>query len=172
MPWSLAHILDAAAPHLDARLAAPPELTRVRSLLASLPAAMSDWIYLEFRLFPREPRIDVIVRVDEAHRRVLAAGSPWARASAFASMWADPQVGWNRAVENLWIEFDLDAAVSDAPRDLREPRFFVDFTSSIRNDPSPDVRWRLACDAITPLCPRALPSAVLTKARSTLTFRG
>src|SRR5207237_10886656 len=37
MRWSLAHVLDAAAPHLDVWLAAPRALTRARSLLASLP---------------------------------------------------------------------------------------------------------------------------------------
>jgi len=168
MRWSLAHVLDAAAPHLDVRLAAPRELTRARSLLASLPAAISDWIYLEFRLSPRDARIDVIVRVDEAHRHRLACGSPWQRANAFARMWADPEVGWNRAIENLWLEFDLEGAASDESPHLHEPRFFVDFTSSIRNDPSPDIRWRVACDAIAPLCPEALPSEVTQSLRRTL----
>jgi hypothetical protein len=157
LTWSLAQIADAAAPHLDRRLAAPRELAAVRSLLASLPADLSDWLYFELRLSPRDPRIDVIARVDRAHRHALAGGR-WPRAAAFAQSWADPRVAWSDAVESLWLEFDLDGAAGDEPA-LTPPRFFVDF-AAIRNERPPEEWQRLVRHVIAPLAPQPCPGAI------------
>jgi hypothetical protein len=160
MRWSLAQLLDAALPHLDVSLAAPRELASVRALLGSLPAALSDWIYLELRLAPRDPRIDLIARVDRAHRSTLS-GNQWPGASEFTRTWASTPA-WNDAIECLWLEFDFDGPM------WREPRFFVDLAPSMRTAGSHETASRLALAALSILGPHAVPREIAAPVSRTL----
>jgi hypothetical protein len=146
--YSLARTLDAIAGHLGSRLVAPAALADLRSIADGLPAALSRCLYLERWLRGDASAVDLIVRVHEGARPVLAGECPplqisdplrehpsWRRIEAFARDWGRPPL--DRGVDGVWLEFDrvLDAR--------RTPRVFVDFARAAYTQASPDARLEL-----------------------------
>lgn len=181
MLLSLAGFFDEASAHIDASLATPAALARVRKVLNALPAALSDWIYLEFWLSPHAPRVDVIVRVDRAHRHVLTrpdfpiessntadVQTRWQAVRSFAAAWIDPRMGWEAAIDSMWLEFDLGAWHSDTRAGTVGPRLFIDLSRTLRRTRNAEL-WRcFACDIIHSVAPEVAPGEISTQLKSCL----
>ncbi|HET7584229.1 MAG TPA: hypothetical protein VFK13_04940 [Gemmatimonadaceae bacterium] len=152
----MAGTLDRAARYVPRHLVSSAALGRARSVALQLPAALTNWIYLECRLagstcpdcgpdsaFDESSRVDLIVRVDERGRSRLtgdadgrALGEPlvstpiWTRIRSLARAWAGAHAGLQRAIGRLWLEFDIDATTVDSAAPP-VPRVFVEFAPEL-----------------------------------------
>jgi hypothetical protein len=147
----LSGTLDRVAPHLPPALVSATALARVRDAAAWLPAALSNWLYLECRL----RRVQA---GDASLPAALGGVEAWRRAAALARAWADPGSPLARAVESVWLEFDLDDASAAAGRPPA-PGVFVDFTQEAFESGSPAERFALAEAALRPLLAGEMPDA-------------
>ena len=142
---SVAGTIDQLAPRLPLALVAPEAGARLMRVAASLPAALTSWIYLECRLRRTEQRVDLILRVDERGRDILAGDNPvlgldavrqrhpvWRSVRALARAWADPASVLHRGVERIWLELDLhESCDALSPRELPAPGMFVEFSREV-----------------------------------------
>lgn len=109
-----------------------------------LPAALTRWVYLEFRLTPAEPAVDLVAYIDRAGAALVAGRAPgeaadafttqvradpaWAPAAAVCAAWLDGRLP--ASVDHLWLEFDLGHGGGTRPpetRALPAPGVFVCF---------------------------------------------
>jgi hypothetical protein len=123
---------------------------------------MTHWIDIECRLGADRPQVDLIVRIDRRGRGMLEA-QPWPRLAAFARAWADSAATLERAVNAVWLEFDVVDAVGgvlrmagDEPAPLR-PRVFLDLTRDAYAASSAGCRLTAIIDALAPLAGEPAP---------------
>jgi len=142
---SVAGTIEQLAPRLPPALVSRDAGDRIMRAAAVLPAALTSWIYLECRLRRAEQRVDLIVRVDQRGRDILAGDNPvlglgaalrrqpvWRGVRTLARAWADPPSILHRGVERIWLEFDLDAACAgNSPGELPAPGIFVEFSREV-----------------------------------------
>jgi len=134
--------LTAAAPALPPVLGGAQAQARLWAAAAQLPAALTDWIYVECRLLGPADRLDLIVRVERRGRDLLArmpllcAGSPtradehaWSRIAGFARRWTEGDERM-QALAGLWLEFDLKADARQPSPALPAPRLFFDYSGA------------------------------------------
>jgi hypothetical protein len=158
--WPLAGTLDTLHARTPPALVSEEAFARVRRAAEGLGAQLTDCVYFESWLGAPRPRTDLIVRIDERGRSLLAqrpetvlatglAERPaWRRVLEFVRAWAPPEGRWARLFESVWLEFDLPPAAGGAPPD---PRVFVDFTRrSLREDEAP-LRLAGACETLAVL---------------------
>lgn len=138
--YSLAGTLETVAPHVPPALVPPSAWSRVLSAARCMPAPLTDWIYLECRLLTGAPhQVDLIWRLSTAGRDLLVnrdtdvtsleqlAGPHWGRLHDLCRRWADPGSVLHRAIDYLWLEFDLAAGADGSPSHIPLPGVFVDF---------------------------------------------
>ncbi|GJG89791.1 hypothetical protein tb265_49720 [Gemmatimonadetes bacterium T265] len=165
---SLADTLDRVLPRTAPDLVSRAVGERLRVVAREIPAALSDWLYLEFGLDAASERVDLIVRVTAERRALLAPGHPvqpfgdrlrahplWARVQALARAWTDPAGPLDSTVSGIWLEFDLDP--DRAPETA--PGVFVDFTRAAFTTGSAAARAALAEAAVAPLVRQPRPAA-------------
>ena len=128
---------------------------RLESLGASLPALISDRLYLETRLASDRSRADLIIAIEAFGREILAGKNPalflppvyssslvWAWVREVCGCWsagADAAFG---QVRRLWLEFDLPT--DEVERTARlVPGIFVDLCQ-----PSTASSTLAVCDAL------------------------
>jgi len=137
---SLAGTFDLVSPHLPAALVDDHARARVRTMAATLPAALSHCLYVECR--PGNPRLaDLIVDVDAAGREILAganpvlalgpehAGAAWQGIAAVMQAWNEEGSSLHHAMDGAWVEFDLHGG--GAPPIA--PSLFVDFSDGVQH---------------------------------------
>ena len=136
---ALTETLSATVPALPDTLVGAQARRRLDAAAACLPAALTNWVYLETTLHGPGERLDLIVRVDRSgrpHLRMDAltlaapldpqAAQVWRRIEALARIWEEKTCSWHESVAGLWLEFDLRG------EPLPAPRLFVDFASGYR----------------------------------------
>ncbi len=111
-------------------LISPSAFSDVGSVARLLPATLAyNTFGFECRLGERTPRADFLVLARASSGRdSLASLHPtstlprelmtdltWRRVNDFAVRWADPSSPLYRAVDNVWLEFDVDGAAPDTP---------------------------------------------------------
>ena len=184
---TIADTLRHFAPLVPEALVPPDAMARAARAASHLPAGLSNWLYLECRLRANDSRVDLALNVDRRGRDVLAGRSAppaaalgdavrahpaWARVGDLARRWADPASAIARAVESVWLEFDLDRHGGDDD-DVPVPGVFVDFVeTAIGGDDGGDggaaaeAGTRLAGEALAPLLGGPLPDAAARRLHS------
>ena len=125
--WTAAHALARIAPHVPPALVPPRAFAEATALASQLPAALSNWLYLECRLAASAAQTDLAVNV-ERHQRELLLGlssaplpapftrhPAWERVRQLATQWADPASALHEALEGVWLEFDADTPAPGVP---------------------------------------------------------
>jgi hypothetical protein len=117
-----------------------------------------DGVYLECRLAATVDAVDVVVRVPRESADILAdtnpaialhaAGPEWQAVRTLAREWVDPRTTVARAVDHLWLEFDLPPATA-----LQAP-------AAIAASPAPSVFLAFDLAVTRPLGPRALADTI------------
>jgi hypothetical protein len=137
---------------------------RLLRVAEELPAALTSWVYLECRLRHDEQRVDLIVRVDQRGRDVLAGDNPvirlapslrgdsvWRSVRALARVWSDSSSPLFRGVERLWLEFDVHASCENLrPGELPTPGVFVELAREAYAQHRRDDRLGAAMAALRP----------------------
>ena len=165
---TLAGTLRVLAPHLPDALVPAGALDAVHAVADRLPAALTGELYLECRLAAGEPRVDLVVHVQDAGRALLAgagtddafpdglaAAPAWRRIRAFCAEWATPASPLHRQVPAIWLELDVDPALGGA----EEPGVFVHFGWLNARGPSPSAWAAAAADAVGALTGEPVPAA-------------
>lgn len=161
---SVAGTLQQLVSRPPAALLAPVALARVMRVATTLPAALTDWIYLECRLRDGEPRVDLTIRVDQRGREILAGDNPvlaldpalrtspiWRNVRKFARTWSDPESALHRGVERVWLEFDLFASCDElAPGEPPTPGVFIEFAREVYAQHRREGRLAAAMAALRP----------------------
>lgn len=171
---TVAGTIEQLAPRLPAALVAQDARSRLMRVAAWLPAALTNWIYLECRLRRGEQRVDLIVRVDQRGRDVLSGDNPalgldtalqrhpvWRGIRALARTWCDPSSALYRGVERLWLEFDVHES-SDAPSstELPTPGVFIEFAREVYAQHRREDRLGITMAALRPLMPDGIAPVV------------
>lgn len=171
---SVARTIDELAPQLPPALVGPAASSRLRLVARALPAALTDWIYLECRLRKDAQRVDLIVRVDQRGRDILANDNPvialdpawnrhpvWRSARTLAHEWSDQSSILHRGVERVWLEFDIlephDASVAT---DVPAPGVFIEFAREVYAQHSRENRVSVALAALRPFIPDGMEPAM------------
>jgi hypothetical protein len=171
---SVAGTIDRLAPRLPLALVSQEADARLMRVGASLPAALTSWIYLECRLRRGEQRVDLIVRVDQRGRDILTGDNPvlalgaggqrhptWRRIRALARAWSDPSSVLYRGVERVWLELDLHPWCDMlAPGELPVPGVFVEFSREVYAQHRREDRLGVAMAALSLSAPDWLSPAV------------
>jgi len=174
--YSLGGTIGAAFATAPRALVSPKALAAVGAVARQLPAALTDWIYLECRLSAEDPQVDMIVKVDEAGRAIIAGENAalrlahpleqhpvWRRIQALCREWGDSRSGLSGAIDHLWLEFDIDLR---APRaDVSPPGVYVCFGEA----PPPDFSPAAWCDRALAVLPFLLDRAPSRPEREALT---
>ncbi len=167
---SVAGTIEQLAPRLPLALVAPDAGARLVRVARSLPAALTNWIYLECRLRRTEQRVDLIVRVDQRGRDILTGENPvleldagaqrdpvWRRVRALARAWSDPSCVLHRGVERIWLELDLHESCDELSRgELPAPGVFVEFSREVYAQHRREDRLLVAMTALGILVPGGL----------------
>ena len=162
---TVAHTICQLAPRLPLALVGAPARTRLLAVAAALPAALTNWIYLECRLRGDAPRVDLTVRVDQRGRDILAGSNPrialdyprhthpvWSGIRALAREWADPSSVLYRGIERVWLEFDIDERDDPhAAQEMPAPGVFVELAREAYAQHSREERLRVAISSLDPL---------------------
>ncbi len=177
--YSVARTIDEIAPRLPRALVARDAHARLMRAAESLPAALTSWLYLECRLRGNEERVDLIVRVDQRGRDILAGDNPvislapasrgdpvWRSVRALARAWSTPTSPLHRGVERLWLEFDVPASCNDLrPGELPSPGIFIEFSREAYAQHRRDDRVSTAMAALQPLVGYALEPTMVRNLR-------
>lgn len=133
---SFVEYLNAVAVTVSPSLISPPAFSAMGAVAAMLPATLATNTFgFECPLGTPLSQADLSVQATAAHGRDLLAGTDphnslmpsvradpiWLRVHDLARRWADPDSSLHRAMENVWLEFDLDGPVLAVPR----PSVFV-----------------------------------------------
>lgn len=165
--YRLSATLDAFAPFLPPALVPAAALERARATSGRLPAPLTDRLCLECRLRGDDPRTDLVVGVERAGAAILAGGDaalplhpsfaerePWVRLREFCREWLAPGSPLHRAVERLWLEFDIPATADGDADAAPLPGVFIDLATPAAGA-SPEISRALGA-----LLGRGLPAAV------------
>jgi len=163
--WTMAVTLDRLTPHLPPALVTNEDRERLRGICARLPAALSNWVYLECRLAAGTTPVDLAVNVDHRGRDILAGDYPattldneltshpaWVRIRALARRWADTGTDLHDAVESLWLEFDAPKVEEGVP----VPGVFVDFDHTFLEGMATAAAAPLIVESVAPLLGAAI----------------
>jgi len=127
---SFEEFLKPVAEYVPQVLISPPAFSDIDSVARLLPATLAyNTFGFECRLGEELPRADFLVLATAScGRDSLASLHPtsalparlmtdtvWRRVRDFAVRWADPSSPLYRAVDNVWLEFDVDGPVPDVP---------------------------------------------------------
>jgi len=166
---TLADTLQVLAPRLPAALAPVAAYASTQAAAARLPAALTEWAYLECRLGGHPAPPDLIVEVRAGARGLLTGDDPgpglapalaanpvWERVAALARRWADPRSPLHTALYCLWLEFDVSAHPHGAPP---LPGVFAGFTPAAARAGTPARRAALAAEALEVLAGGPLDAA-------------
>lgn len=167
---SVAHTIEQLAPRLPPALVAPAAGSRLRAVAASLPAALTSWIYLECRLRSDAPRVDLIVRVDQRGRDILAGNNPvlaldgalhshpvWRDIGALGVEWSTPSSPMSAAVERIWLEFDIHEAGDPlAAPAMPAPGVFIELAREAYAQHRRDERCRVALATLGNFLPEGM----------------
>ena len=176
---SVARTIDEIAPRLSPALVTREAGGRLARIAESLPAALTSWVYLECRLRRDEQRVDLIVRVDQRGRDILAGDNPvialssarqgdpiWRGVRALARTWSDPSSPLFRGVERIWLEFDVHASCDGLrPGELPAPGIFVELAREGYAQHRRDDRLAAAMAVLQPLVGNALVPAMARSLR-------
>jgi hypothetical protein len=176
---SVACTIDEIAPRLSPALFTREAHARLARVAEALPAALTSWVYFECRLRRDEPRVDLIVRVDQRGRDILAGENPvirlapslqgdpvWRSVRGLARAWSDPSSPLFRGVERLWLEFDVHASCDSLQLgELPAPGIFVELAREVYAQHRRDDRLAAAMAALRPLAGKALPPALVRNLR-------
>jgi len=171
-PHTVAATIEKIAPRLSTALVSREARARLERIAGALPASLTDWIYLECRLRRDDHRVDLITRVDERGRDVLTGENPmirlttaphaapvWNRIRALARSWSDASSPLFRAIERLWLEFDIPASLDERDNGaLPAPGVFVEFARESYAQHRRDGRLDAAMSALRLLIGGALAS--------------
>lgn len=171
---SVARTIYEIAPRLPRALVTPVASERLMRVADALPAALTSWLYLECRLRGDKDRVDLIVRVDQRARDILAGENPvldlapisrsegvWRGIRALARAWSTPESPLSRGVERLWLEFDVDASCDFLrPGELPVPGIFIELARETYAQHSREARVSAAVAALQPLMGDALAPEV------------
>jgi hypothetical protein len=128
---SFVEYLNAVAATVSASLISPSAFSSMAAVAQMLPATLAYNMFgFECRMGQELPQADFSVQATAAYGRDILAGiNPtsslsaslltdpiWRHVQDLATRWADPRSGLNRAVDNVWLEFDLDGPVPGIPR--------------------------------------------------------
>ena len=167
--YTLAHTLNAVDRFLPPPLVGPGARADVHHLARQLPAALSNWVYLECRLREHAEQVDVVIKIDEAGRAILAGEHPtiaipaavraraeWGRLGELCTQWADPRASLAGVIDHLWLEFDV---ASGSGAEAPVPGVFVSF-GEVRPPRFTAERWLAHALRVLPvLRGHALPPA-------------
>ena len=167
---SVAGTITQLAPRLPPGLVASDAAPRLMRVAASLPAALTSWIYLECRLRREEERVDLIIRVDPRGRDILAGENPvialdatlqrhpvWHGVRTLARAWSDPSSRLYRGVERIWLEFDVHESCDLlSPGELPAPGVFIEFAREVYAQHRREDRVGVAMAVLRTLMPGAM----------------
>lgn len=129
--YSMSATFDEISGRLIPPLVPPAAFAAVQCVAARLPAALSDRFFFECRLAADDPRVDLIAGVNRQRTTLLDESSPtglmrplrahaeWQRIAALAREWRRPASVLSRALDQIWVEFDVPSLV---------PSLFLSFT--------------------------------------------
>lgn len=139
-PVALASTFRTIGRYAPGTLVSPAALERVRAMTASLPAALTSWVYFETRLAAGSPQVDVVLEIGEQGRAILAGENPriqlssellahpaWRRIEAFCREWGDPTSALYRIVDHIWLELDVPVETEPGVEPLPVPGIFICF---------------------------------------------
>ena len=127
---SFEEYLRPVAASVPPKLISPSAFRDIASVARVLPATLAYNMFIfECRLAEMAPRADFsVVATPSRGRESLAGFHPtstlaarlmsdpvWSRVADFAVRWADPSSALYRAVDNVWLEFDVDGAPAVIP---------------------------------------------------------
>ncbi len=176
---SVARTIEEIAPRLPPALVTREARARLVRVAESIPATLTNWVYLECRLREYEQRVDLIVRVDQRGRDILAGDNPvirivpslrvdpvWRSVRALARAWSDPSSALFRAVERLWLEFDVHASCDSLRAgELPAPGIFVELAREAYAQHRREDRLDAALAALQPLAGRTIVPALARNLR-------
>lgn len=128
---SLDDYLNAVAATVSPTLISPSAFSAMSAVAQLLPVTLgSNTFGFECPLGKEQRTADFSVQATPTHGRDTLAGTHphgslsaglltepiWRRVQDMSRQWADTDSGLNRAVDNVWLEFDLDGPVPDIPR--------------------------------------------------------
>lgn len=177
--YSVAGTIEQLAPRLPVALVTSGAQSRLLRVAASLPAALTNWIYLECRLQHEKPRVDLIVRVDQRGRDILTGDNPvvaldatlhrhpaWRAVHALARAWSDPASTLHRGVERLWLEFDVHPSRGiREPSELPAPGVFIEFAREVYAQHRREDRLGVTMAALRPFMPDGMTPAMARNLR-------
>ena len=131
---SLGTTLASVQGTLKPQLVSADALRRARCAVDHVPASVSDGLYLECRLGPMRPNVDVVALVTQSGAsrllrafqrgdipaRIQTCGH-WERIVELCTQWVKPCGRLREFVHHVWLEYDVDG--STAPHDSREARW-------------------------------------------------
>jgi hypothetical protein len=167
---SVADTIQQLAPRLPLALVEPAAASRLRTVAASLPAPLTNWIYLECRLRRDAPRVDLTVRVDQGGREILAGRNPvvaiddtlhvhpvWRGVRALAREWSTRSSPLYGAIERVWLEFDVHEDSTPPGRiGMPAPGVFIEFAREAYAQHRREERFRVAIASLQHLLPEGL----------------
>ena len=134
----MASTLMTMGAHVPAGLASSSALQRLRAAVAPLPAAISDWIYLECRLGETDGAVDAVIEIEEPGRAILAgecrgavlppaflAHPAWRGVGDLCRAWGDRTSTLHDCIDHIWLE--LDVPVRRTMESMPVPGVFVCF---------------------------------------------
>lgn len=177
--YSVAHTIEQLARRLPLALVGPAAGARLRTVAASLPAALTNWVYLECRLRGDASRVDLIVRVDERGRDILTGDNPifvldaalhahpiWRGVRALALAWSEESSPLHRGIERIWLEFDVHALEgSHVVSEMPAPGVFIEFAREAYAQHSREERFRVAMSSLMPLLQGGIEPAIVRNLR-------
>lgn len=123
---SIADTLAAARAAQSSALVSAEAGLAVAELARRIPAALARSMYLECRLARDVERVDMILGIETTGLRIIAGRNPaisldprwlaapfWNRAAELCRSLLDQQSPTARAIDRIWLEFDITSATED-----------------------------------------------------------
>jgi hypothetical protein len=120
--------LRAVQPFVPCALVSDAAWARVTGVAARLPAALSEWAYLECRLGEGAEQVDTSLVLGPDGRDVVAGANPaialppelmgsdeWRRVSELCRAWAGGDAGIAEWASGVWLEFDVPRGEPQRP---------------------------------------------------------
>jgi hypothetical protein len=125
---SMADTLSSVEPLVPPALVSEAARARVLGVARLLPAALSQWAYLECRLGEGAAQVDTSVVLGEEGRDLVAGANPaiglpadlletdgWRRVRDLCRAWADPSTEVAEWTTGVWLEFDVPESADETP---------------------------------------------------------